>query len=406
MARAGRPALSGARPLRIALFSGNYNYLRDGANQALNRLVNYLGRQGHEVRVYSPVTGTPAFEPEGTLVPVPSIPLPIRSEFRLATGMPEAIRRDVRAFAPDLVHLSVPDILNTRAETFAIRRAIPIVASLHTRFETYPAHYPGLRWLAPLAVAQQRRFYRRADCVLVPTATLLDEMKATRGDDEVALWSRGVDREFFSPAHRDPAWRNAQRWSGDDVIVLFFGRLVLEKGVDIFADAVRLLHQRGHKVRPLIVGAGPAEPRLRDLDGAKLTGHLDAAELARAVASADVMVIPSRSEAFGNVVLEAMAAGLAVVSADAPSAAALIADGRTGLLVPSSSPADYAAAVERLIADPAERRRLGKAARDASAAYSWDAASAQAEAAYYQTLARYPRRTAGNIRSSTRSFSA
>jgi len=319
--------------------------------------------------------------------------------------MPRAIRTDVERFAPDLIHVSVPDILNTRAQTFAISRGLPVVASLHTRFETYPAHYPGLRWLAALAAAQQRRFYRRADLVLVPTVPLLKEMKETRGDDHVALWSRGVDRERFSPANRDRDWRRAQGWSDDDVVVLFFGRLVLEKGVDTFADAIRLLQQRGHNVRPLIVGAGPAEPRLRDLDGAHFTGHLDDGDLSRAVASADMMLIPSRSEAFGNVVLEAMAAGLAVVSADAPSAAALIRDGRTGLLVASSDPAGYAAAAEHLITHSDERRRLGEAAREASSAYSWDAASAQAEAAYFEMLARYPRRTAGSIRSSTRSFS-
>jgi len=168
------------RPLRVALFSGNYNYLKEGANQALNKLVDYLGRQGHSVRVYSPVTDTPAFEPQGTLVPVPSITLPIRTEFQLALGMPASIRRDVERFAPDLIHVSTPDILNTRAETFAIRHNIPIVASLHTRFETYPAYYRGLRWLVPLAVAQQRRFYRRADCVLAPTACTSSIAEAAR----------------------------------------------------------------------------------------------------------------------------------------------------------------------------------------------------------------------------------
>src|SRR5574338_404271 len=134
------------RPLRIALFSGNFNYLREGANQSLNRLVGYLEGAGHRVRVYSPVTDTPAFPPQGTLIPVPSIPLPIRSEFRLALGIPPAVRRDIERFAPDLIHVSVPDILNTRAETWAEQRNVPIVASLHTRFETYPAYYPGLRW--------------------------------------------------------------------------------------------------------------------------------------------------------------------------------------------------------------------------------------------------------------------
>ena len=62
--------------LRIALFSGNYNYVRDGANQALNRLVGFLLRQGASVRVYSPTTDTPAFPPTGDLVSVPSVPIP------------------------------------------------------------------------------------------------------------------------------------------------------------------------------------------------------------------------------------------------------------------------------------------------------------------------------------------
>ena len=93
--------------MRIALFSGNYNYIREGANQALNRLVRYLeNKAGHSVRVYSPVTDTPAFEPAGTLVPVPSIALPVRSEFRLALGLPRVIRRDLRSFSPQVVHVS------------------------------------------------------------------------------------------------------------------------------------------------------------------------------------------------------------------------------------------------------------------------------------------------------------
>ena len=126
--------------MRIALFSGNYNYLREGANQALNILVRHLEEQaGCTVRVYSPVTDTPAFEPAGTLVPVPSITLPKRTEFRLALNLPREIREDVRRFQPDLIHVSTPDILGTRAQTFAKQLGVPIVASMHTRFATYRA---------------------------------------------------------------------------------------------------------------------------------------------------------------------------------------------------------------------------------------------------------------------------
>src|SRR5437588_5774465 len=104
--------------MRIALFSGNYNYVREGANQALNRLVGHGERKGHKFRIYSPVTDTPAFEPQGDLVAVPSIRLPGRGEFRLAPGLPRSVRDDVRRFAPDLIHVSTPDILGTRAQTF------------------------------------------------------------------------------------------------------------------------------------------------------------------------------------------------------------------------------------------------------------------------------------------------
>ena len=372
--------------MRIALFSGNYNYVREGANQALNRLVRFCEDKGHQVRVYSPVTETPAFEPEGELVPVPSVRLPVRGEFRLALGLAQHLRDDIRRFAPDLVHVSTPDILNTRAQTFARQLGMPIVASWHTRFETYPAYYPGLRWLAPLAGAQQRRFYRRSDHVLAPTPGTVEEMKRLRGDDRVSLWSRGVDRELFDPARRDSEWRRAQGWSDEDVVLLFFGRLVVEKGVEEFVSTVLSLRQRGVKVRVLVVGEGPARGAFDVLGGAALTGHLDGPDLARAVASADILLHPSRTEAFGNVVLEAMASGLAVVCADADSARALVKHGRTGFLYPPGDLDRAQAVIAELVRDPDRRREIGAAARDASGRFSWDAAS-QSVLRVYEALA-------------------
>ena len=370
--------------MRIALFCGNYNYLKEGANQALNRLVAYCERQGDTVRVYSPVTDTPAFEPAGTLVPVPSITLPVRSEFQLALDLPRAIRADVARFAPDIVHVSTPDILNTRAQSFAKRLGLPIVASLHTRFETYLDYY-RLGWLRPIAEAHLRRFYRRSDIVLVPSPALRDEMEEMVGPGRARLWSRGVDRDLFDPARRDPEWRRAQGWADEDAVVLFFGRLVIEKGIDIFAEAVRRLRESGRKVRALAVGAGPAEDRLRILPDVVLTGHIEGEQLARAIASADILLHPSVTETFGNVLTEAMASGLAIVSAEAPNVRGMIENGETGLLRPAEAGA-LADAVALLIDAPGERQRLGAAARAASAAFGWDAASAAARAAYLELV--------------------
>ena len=92
--------------IRVALFSGNYNYVRDGANQALNRLVGYLLHQGVQVRVYSPTTDTPAFEPTGDLVSISSVPIPGRSEYHLGLGLSSKVRKDLAAFEPNIVHIS------------------------------------------------------------------------------------------------------------------------------------------------------------------------------------------------------------------------------------------------------------------------------------------------------------
>ena len=123
--------------LRIALFSGNYNYVRDGANQALNRLVGYLLSQGAQVRVYSPTVAEPAFAPTGDLVSVPSIAFPGRGEYRFPLGLSPRVRADLKAFAPNVVHVSSPDVAGHRAVSWARGRDLPLLASVHTRFETY-----------------------------------------------------------------------------------------------------------------------------------------------------------------------------------------------------------------------------------------------------------------------------
>lgn len=381
-----------ARPLsgrRIALFSGNYNYVRDGANQALNRLVRHLEEVGGAtVRVYSPTTGTPAFDPAGTLVSVRSLPFPGRGEYRVALGLPKAIRRDIEAFAPDLVHLSAPDVLGTQALRFAKEElGVPVVASLHTRFETYFDYY-GLGAVRRWIERHLKRFYAAADYVLVPTVPLLAEMSRNGADNRVRLWGRGVDRNQFNPGRRSRSWRIARGYSDDDVVPLFFGRLVLEKGTDTFSRVITKVRARGHAVRPLVIGEGPARAQLsRALPNAVFTGHLTGEELAMAIASADILINPSLTEVFGNVVLEAMASGLAVVAADGMSTRNIIAPGRTGILCPGGDVDSFADEVCRLIASPDERRRLGKAAADAASAYSWDAVLDSVIDVYREALA-------------------
>jgi glycosyltransferase involved in cell wall biosynthesis len=366
--------LRGARPdargLRVALFSGNYNYTRDGANQALNRLVGYLLASGAAVRVYSPTTATPAFEPVGDLVSVPSIPVPGRGEYRLALGLPRRLREDIRAFAPTVFHLSAPDLLGLRARNFARALGVPVVSSIHTRFETYLAYY-GLGWLTGKVEAYLQSFYRGCDALLPPNAPMGELLAQQLPDAPIRLWPRGVDRVQFSPERRSSAWRTAVGLRPDDVAVLFLGRVVQEKGLGILADTFARLDQR---VRPLIIGDGPARAWLQErLPNAIFTGFLTGDDLGQAVASAEVMFNPSLTETFGNATLEAMACGLPIVAAPAPSTRNLIQHGREGLVAETHDAAAYAAALLQLAADPELRGRMGRAARETSRRFDWDA---------------------------------
>lgn len=387
-----RSPTTAAMPLagrRIALFSGNYNYIRDGANQALNRLVAHLERAGAVVRVYSPTTGTPAFEPAGTLISVPSIGFPGRGEYRVGLGLTPGVRRDLERFGPDLVHLSAPDILGTKALRHA--RAVlgvPVVASLHTRFERYFGYY-GLGFVRRWIERHLAHFYAECDYVLVPTAPILEELSPGGIDKRIRLWGRGVDRDLFNPGRRSTAWRMARGYTNADVVPLFFGRLVLEKGTDRFAEIIAQVRARGLGVRPVIIGDGPARPRLaRLLPNATFTGELRGAELATAVASCDLLINPSETEAFGNVVLESMACGLPVVAADSGSTRNVIDQGQEGLLCGGAGGPAYADAVCTLLRDEQERQRLGRNAARRACAFDWDTVLDAVVAVYLEALER------------------
>jgi phosphatidylinositol alpha 1,6-mannosyltransferase len=361
-----------AEGLRLALFSGNYNCVRDGANQALNRLVAYLERRGARVRIYSPTAKDPAFEPTGTLVSVPSIPVPFRPEYRLALGLTRRALSDLEAFGPTIVHLSAPDLLGHAAQELAVRRGIPIVASVHTRFEAYLKYY-RLGGLESPAKRCLTRFYNRCRHVYVPSDCMARQLRADGVSSEIRAWSRGVDRALFDPARRDFAWRRALGIADDETVVAFVGRLVLEKGLEPFVDALELLKSRELGYRVLIAGDGPARDWLEArLPGALYLGHLTGVDLARAYASADIFFNPSSTEAFGNVTVEAMASGLPTVCANATGSSSIVRDRITGFLVEPASALSFSEALRCLLADSDLRRRMGAAGRRASAVFDWD----------------------------------
>jgi glycosyltransferase involved in cell wall biosynthesis len=377
--------------LRVALFSGNYNYVRDGANQALNRLVGYLLRQGVKVRVYSPTVDNPAFPATGDVVSIPSVPIPSRSEYRLPLAIPARVRRDLAEFNPNIVHVSSPDIVGHRAVTWARRRQIAAVASVHTRFDTYLAYY-HLQALEPLARDIMRRFYHRCEVVMAPAESTAVILRAQRMNRDITIWSRGVDREQFNPERRDMDWRRSTGIGDDEMVIAFLGRIVMEKGLDVFAEAIHAFAARSLKHRVLVIGEGPARPWFeQQLPDAIFTGEQTGDALARALASSDLLLNPSITEAFGNVTLEAMACGLPVIAAEASGTTNIVRDAVTGTLVDGADAEEFALALEAYALDPDLRRRHGEAALAIAKTMDWDSINATVIRAYMHAIRKRER---------------
>lgn len=380
--------------LRIALFSGNYNMTVDGANKALNRLVGYLLAQGAAVRVYSPTVETPDFAPTGDLISVPSMAIPNRPEYRIPLHLSARVRQDLATFAPNILHISSPDRVSRQAAAWARRRNIPVACSVHTRFETYFRYY-NLSFLEPVIVAWLRRLYRRCDALIAPSESFAQVLREQRMNYDIGIWTRGVERDIFHPDRRDPDWRRSWGIADDVPAIAFLGRLVMEKGLDVFADTIDQLQRRGVPHEVVVIGEGPAGDWFESrLPNAKFVGFQGGENLARAVASCDMLFNPSVTETFGNVTLEAMACGLPVVAARATGSASIVKHGVTGYLVSPGAIGLFADDLERYCREPGLRAEHGAAALAESAAYQWDAIN-QAVADTYLRLIRQKQRHRG-----------
>lgn len=358
--------------MRVAIFTGNYNHIRDGVSLTLNRLVDYLQRHGVEVLVFGPTIPEPAFEHIGTLIAVPSIRMPGRPEYRITTGFPDEARRHLETFKPDLIHLATPDILGIKALRWAEKNDIPLVSSYHTHFSSYLKYYK-LSIFVPFLWKFLAWFYGKCREVYVPSKSMAEILAEKNITTKLKIWERGINSELFNPRKRDMEWRRNNGFDDTDVVVTFVSRLVWEKNLRIFADVVNRLKKKHSNVKAMVVGDGPAQEEMMELlPKAVFTGFLKGEDLAKAYASSDIFFFPSDTETFGNVTLEAMASGLPAVVANATGSKSLVAHGENGFRAPVKRSDKFFTLIEKLIVDTELRHRMAKASLEKSQSYSWD----------------------------------
>ena len=306
----------------------------------------------------------------------------------MALRIPQSVRRDIEEFNPNVVHVAAPDIVAHRALTWARKHKIPAVSSVHTRFDTYLQYY-GLKYLEPVVRAIMRRYYRRCDAIVVPAESTAAIMRAQRMNKDISIWARGVDRDQFNPERRSLDWRRAHGIGDDEVVVSFLGRLVLEKGLDVFSDAVEAARAKGIPLRVVAIGDGPARSYFQErLPDAIFTGQLTGEELATALASTDVFLNPSITETFGNVTLEAMASELPVIAAAASGTTSLVNDGVNGRLVEPGDLDAFAEALAEYQRRPELRASHGAAGLEFARTMDWDSINAVVMHVYERVIER------------------
>ena len=221
----------------------------------------------------------------------------------------------------------------------ARRRSIPVVSSFHTHFDQYADHY-RVAWTKAAVDRYLRWFHNATRETYVPSNAAIRNLQS-RGYERLVLWPRGVDGTLFRPDR--PGRDRVRREHGltpQDVVIGHVSRIAAEKNVEYLGQALAQVIAHRPQARPLIVGDGPERPRLEQQLGphARFAGYRTGDDLADHYAAADLFVFASRTETFGNVILEAMATGLPVVAIAEGGPAEIVDDGCTGLLVPGDAP--------------------------------------------------------------------
>lgn len=372
--------------IRVALFTGNYNHVRDGVSLTLNRLVGYLMEKGVEVLVFGPTIDDPALQHNGTLIPVPSKRMPGRPEYRITTAFPPKAQARLEQFRPNLVHIATPDILGFKALRWAGKNGIPVVSSYHTHFTSYLKYYK-LSLLEPFLWKYLKWFYGQCRHLYVPTPSMAETLSEKGVECELKIWARGIDNSKFGPGKRDSSWRREHGFDDNDLVITFVSRLVWEKNLRLFADVVRRLMEKHFNVKALIVGDGPAADEMKEIfPEAVYTGFLKGENLARAYAGSDIFFFPSDTETFGNVTLEAMASGLPCVVANAAGSKSLVRQNSNGFLIPVENPDGFYDALEKLISDDRLRHEMGKKSVNMAQSYSWESINGKLLSYYRQII--------------------
>ena len=361
------------RRLRIAIVTETYPPEVNGVAMTIGRIVAGLQARQHQVQLVRPRQGradSPASRPNFEEVLKAGVPIPRYDALKMGLPAKQALVRLWSLKRPDIVHIVTEGPLGWSALAAAHKLKIPVSTDFHTNFHTYSKHY-GIGWLRRPIAAYLRKFHNRALCTMVPTEGMRRELEEL-GIKNLRVVSRGVDTGLFSPARRSSQLRGSWGAGSDDVVALYVGRIAPEKNLPLVLRAAEAMRAANPRVRLVLVGDGPDRAALQARHPAHVfAGMRTGEDLAAHYASGEVFLFPSTTETYGNVTMEGLASGLAVVAYDYAAAAKHIRHDVNGMLAKFEDAEAFTRLAAGLASDRERIRRLGAAARAVTEKLDW-----------------------------------
>lgn len=369
------------RPMRIAMVSETYPPEVNGVAVTVRRMVEGMLERGHHVELVRPRQGkqeAPATEEMFTEVLTGAMPL--LAYYGLQAGLPSkrTLLKAWRKNRPDIVQIATEGPLGWSAISAAKKLGIPIASDFHTNFHHYTEHY-GVGWLNKPIAAYLRHFHNKTDCTMVPTRELQNNLHSDHYHN-VSVVSRGVDTALFHPAKRSNELR--LQWGADEdtPVVMMVSRMAAEKNLQVVINAFEQMQAIIGDAKLVMVGDGPERAGLQArYPNVIFAGMRSGEDLAAHYASGDVFLYPSLTETYGNVTVEAMASGLAVLAYDYAAAREHIRHDVNGLLAPFNDSASFYQQAIALVQIPDRIERLRLNARKSIEQLTWPTVMGQLE---------------------------
>ena len=380
------------RKTKIVLFADVLEENFDGVSITLHKILRNAPKDRFEFLVITPHPPKNLETIPHTLIVIKSLNFPFQKGYKL--GLPgKSLKRELKEFKPDLIHFTSPSLLGKFAIRYGRRHNIPVINIYHTHYPAYVKYYIGKVGdflIGRVIKSLIMQCYHRSYLTLVPTKPIRKDLeKLGVPKHKMKIWGRAIATGSFNPSYRNESLfdivvpkRNKK--------VLFVSRLIKEKDMPTLVNIYKKLRKMDASITLIITGDGPKMNWLRNrMKHALFTGKKIGIELAEIYASCDVFLFPSSSETFGNVVIEAMASGLPVVSADAGGPSELVRHKKTGYLVKTGKSKEFAKRIVQVLEDSKLKSSMSKAAREFIESRSIENLHNQLWSIYENTISAY-----------------